>query len=232
MARSVRHLTGIAALLAERGIDLVVLKQGIDTATVAGRFTFHVLAAMDEMLADLISEGTKEGLASARARGRVGGRKPRLSARQAEVARGMYAEAGSDGKRRYTVDEIAGTFAVSRKTIYRHLDKNHAQRQPDKSTRPRPVTRPGDTGATSPAITPAAAGTAVAQARPQRQRSGLTPCRAGLPCLRTPARQQARSAPATRGSRDRLAPPRQPVRAGEPAPALRELPAPHRMRHR
>jgi len=44
MARSVRHLTGIAALLAERGIDLVVLKQGIDTATVAGQFTFHVLA--------------------------------------------------------------------------------------------------------------------------------------------------------------------------------------------
>jgi hypothetical protein len=48
MARSVRHLTGIAALLAERGIGL------------AGRFTFHVLAAMDEMLADLISEGYQE----------------------------------------------------------------------------------------------------------------------------------------------------------------------------
>ena len=232
MARSVRHLTGIAALLAERGIDLVVLKQGIDTATVAGRFTFHVLAAMDEMLADLISEGTKEGLASARARGRVGGRKPRLSARQAEVARGMYAETGSDGKRRYTVDEIAGTFAVSRKTIYRHLDKNDAQRQPDKSTRPRPVTRPGDTGATSPAITPAAAGTAVARARRAAPAFRPHPCRAGLPCLRTPARQQARSAPATRGSRDRLAPPRQPIRADQPAPALRELPAPRRMRHR
>jgi DNA invertase Pin-like site-specific DNA recombinase len=72
MARSVRHLTEIAALLEERGIDLVVLKQGIDT-TPAGRFTFHVLAAMDEMLADLISEGTREGLESARARGRVGG---------------------------------------------------------------------------------------------------------------------------------------------------------------
>ena len=146
MARSVRHLTGIAALLAERGIDLVVLKQGIDTATVAGRFTFHVLAPIDEMLADLISEGTKEGLASARARGRVGGRKPKLSARQAEVTGGMYAETGSDGKRRYTVGEIAGTFEVSRKTIYRHLDKNAAQRQPGKSTRPRPVTRPGDMG--------------------------------------------------------------------------------------
>ncbi len=91
MARSVRHLTEIAALLEERGINLVVLKQGIDTTTPAGRFTFHVLAAMDEMLADLISEGTREGLESARARGRAGGRGPKLTARQAEVARGMPA---------------------------------------------------------------------------------------------------------------------------------------------
>jgi DNA-binding transcriptional LysR family regulator len=123
------------------------------------------------------ARGTKEGLASARARGRAGGRKPKLSARQAKVARGMYAETGSDGKRRYTVDEIAGTFAVSRKTIYRHLQTDGARRQPDKSTRPRPVTRPGDTGATSPAITPAAPG--AAQARPQALRPH--PGRAGLP---------------------------------------------------
>jgi hypothetical protein len=100
----------------------------------------------------------------------------------------MYAETGSDPKRRYTVDEIAGTFAVSRKTIYRHLDKNHAQRQPDKSTRPRPVTRPGDSGATSAAITPAAAGTAVARGRPQRQRSGLAPAALACPgCGHQPA---------------------------------------------
>lgn len=71
MARSVRHLTDIAVTLDERGIDLLVLKQGIDTTTPAGRFTFHVLAAMDEMLADLISEGTQESLASARARGEL-----------------------------------------------------------------------------------------------------------------------------------------------------------------
>jgi DNA invertase Pin-like site-specific DNA recombinase len=187
MARSVRHLTEVAALLEERGIDLVVLKQGIDTTTPAGRFTFHVLAAMDEMLADLISEGTREGLESARARGRVGGRKPKLTARQAEVARGMYDETGADGRRKYTVAEIAGAFAVSRKTIYRHLDNNGAQRQPDKSTRPRPVTRPGDTGATRPAITPAAS-PAVAQARPQRQRSGRTPAALACPaCGHQPA---------------------------------------------
>ncbi|MGA8518601.1 MAG: recombinase family protein, partial [Pseudonocardiaceae bacterium] len=54
MARSVKHLTEIAALLAERGVDLVVLEQGIDTTTPAGRYLFHVIGAMDQMLADLI----------------------------------------------------------------------------------------------------------------------------------------------------------------------------------
>ena len=71
MARSVRHLTETVALLAARGIDLVVLKQGTGTTTPAGRFAFHLLAAMDEVLADLISEGPSEGLESARARGRA-----------------------------------------------------------------------------------------------------------------------------------------------------------------
>ncbi len=115
---------------------LVVLKQGIDTTTPAGRFTFHVLAAMDEMLADLISEGTREGLESARARGRVGGRKPKLTARQAEVARGMYDETGADGRRKHTVAEIAEPFGVSRKTVYRHLEPSGGRRQPGKGARP------------------------------------------------------------------------------------------------
>lgn len=140
MTRSVRHLTETAASLNERGIDMIVLKQGIDTTIPAGRFTFHMLAAMDEMLADLIAEGTREGLAAARARarGRVGGRKPKLSARQVEIARAMYAEARDDGRRKYTVAEIAETFAVSRKTVYRHLTQDGARRQPDKTSRPQP----------------------------------------------------------------------------------------------
>jgi len=50
----VRNLTEIAADLHERDINLIVLKQGIDTTTPAGRFLFHVIGAMDEMLADLI----------------------------------------------------------------------------------------------------------------------------------------------------------------------------------
>jgi DNA invertase Pin-like site-specific DNA recombinase len=112
MARSVRHLSGIAALLAERGIDLVVLKQGIDTATVAGRFTFHVLAAMDEMLADLISEGIKEGLAAARARGRSAAASPGSLPGGPRWPGGMYAETGSDGP------------------LYRRRDRRHLRSLP------------------------------------------------------------------------------------------------------
>ncbi|MGW4720529.1 helix-turn-helix domain-containing protein [Nocardia sp. NPDC004260] len=72
-----------------------------------------------------MSEGTLEGLQSARARGRVGGRPPALTGLQALKACEMYDETDEHGKRRYTVAQIAETFGVSRKTIYRHLDRNH-----------------------------------------------------------------------------------------------------------
>jgi DNA invertase Pin-like site-specific DNA recombinase len=85
------------------------------------------------MLADLISEGTREGLESARARGRVGGRKPKLTARQAEVARGMYEEKDDNGKRKYTVVEIAETLGVFRITVYRHLEPSGGRRRPGKT---------------------------------------------------------------------------------------------------
>ncbi|WP_429428981.1 recombinase family protein [Nocardia sp. GAS34] len=120
--RSVRHMTELAAAFDERGIDLVVLEQGIDTTTPAGRFLFHVIAAMDEMTADLISEGTLEGLESARTRGRTGGRPPALTGLPVSEAREMYEERDGRGQRKYTLTQIAETFNVSRKTIYRHLD--------------------------------------------------------------------------------------------------------------
>lgn len=154
MARSVRHLTELSAWLDQHGIDLVVLKQGIDTTTPAGRFLFHVLGAMDEMLADLISEGTKEGLESARARGQHGGRTPKLTARQIAVARQMYDDTGSDGKRTHTVADIAETLHVSRKTIYRHLEARGQRRQPDKSARHAPPASANDVGGEPAGVRP------------------------------------------------------------------------------
>ena len=56
-------------------------------------------------------------------RGRTGGQKPSLTARQAKIAQDMYEETGPDGRRAYTVDQIAAEFGVTRPTIYRHLAK-------------------------------------------------------------------------------------------------------------
>ncbi|MFI6513724.1 recombinase family protein [Streptosporangium sp. NPDC050855] len=121
-ARSLRHLLDLAAQLREREVDLLVLKQGIDTSTPGGRLQFHMFGAFDEFLRELIVEGTLEGLASARARGRVGGRPAALDAHGLEMARALYEMKGEDGKRRYTVQQIADRLGVSRATIYRHLD--------------------------------------------------------------------------------------------------------------
>jgi len=114
--RSLRHMLDLAAQLDERGIGLTVLKQSLDTATPQGRMIFHVLAALDEFQRELIVEGTREGLAAARARGRVGGRRPSLTPTQIKHARDLYATG------QHTVAAIAGLLSVSRQTIYRALD--------------------------------------------------------------------------------------------------------------
>lgn len=123
LGRSLEHLIDLAKLLNERGVDLVVLDQGIDTSTAVGRMFFQILGAIAEFEHALMSERTMDGLAAARARGRVGGQKPKLGPRQVALARQMYEETGSDGKRRYTVEGIATEFGVTRPTIYRHLTK-------------------------------------------------------------------------------------------------------------
>jgi DNA invertase Pin-like site-specific DNA recombinase len=114
--RSLKDLLALAEDLRERGIGLVVLKQQIDTTTPQGRLVFHLLGALDEFQRELIVEGTHEGLAAARARGRTGGRKPKLTAAQVKHARKVYAEGG------HTVADIAKLLGVSRQTVYRALD--------------------------------------------------------------------------------------------------------------
>ena len=102
---------------------LVVLRQHIDTTTPTGRLAFHILGAIDEFQRELIIEGTREGLDAARARGRTGGRKPKLSAAKAATVRRMYQATGPDGKRHHTVAEIAQTAGVHRTTVYDYLTK-------------------------------------------------------------------------------------------------------------
>lgn len=116
LGRSVRNLIDLAETLREREVGLRVLHQGIDTTSPAGRMFFHVLAALAEFEASLISERTHDGLDAARARGRKGGRRPKLTDTKLATARQLY-----DG-RQHTMGQIAGIVGVSRATLYRHLE--------------------------------------------------------------------------------------------------------------
>jgi hypothetical protein len=82
---------------------------------------FQILGAIAEFEHVPMSERTMDGLAATQARGRTDGQKPKFGPRQVRPARQMYDETGNDGKRRYTVAEIAAEFGVTRPTIYRAL---------------------------------------------------------------------------------------------------------------
>nr|WP_316690994.1 recombinase family protein [Pseudonocardia sp. H11422] len=110
LGRSLEHLIELARDLQARGVDLVVLDQGIDTSTAVGRMFFQILGSITEFEHALMSERTMDGLAAARARGRTGGQKPKLGPRQVKLAQQMYDEVGEDGKRTYTVAQIAAEF--------------------------------------------------------------------------------------------------------------------------
>lgn len=74
IGRSVLEVLETCRHLEQKGVGLRILTENIDTSTVMGRFMLHLLASLAEMERGLIIERTKAGLASARARGRIGGR--------------------------------------------------------------------------------------------------------------------------------------------------------------
>lgn len=113
--RSVRHLVDTVNALAQRGIGFRSLSEAMDTTTPGGTLLFHIFGAIAQFERDLIVERTKAGLAAARARGRKGGRCLKLSDKQVELARSMYAS------REHTVGAIAEVLRVSRVTVYRVL---------------------------------------------------------------------------------------------------------------
>ena len=116
LGRSTKDLLNIVADLELVGVNLEVIEQKIDTATAEGRLFFTIVAAFAEFEHDLIVARTKDGLAAARARGRSGGRKPKMTPARITESRRLY-DAGEK-----SVQEIAELFGVSRPTIYRALE--------------------------------------------------------------------------------------------------------------
>ncbi|MGE7662655.1 recombinase family protein [Peribacillus sp. NPDC097197] len=114
LGRSTKKLIEWSEELQENGIELVSIRDSIDTTTAVGKAMFKMLAVLAEMERDLISERTKAGLESARARGRKGGR-PKKDNKQVQKALKLY------GSRQYTIKEIEEMTSVSKATLYRKI---------------------------------------------------------------------------------------------------------------
>lgn len=115
LARSLKQLIETVETFDERGTHFLSLTEKIDTSTPSGRLVFHVFGALAEFERGLIRERTLAGLASARARGRVGGRPKSVSDATVKAAKAML-QAGE-----MTVTEIAKQLGVSPSTLYRYL---------------------------------------------------------------------------------------------------------------
>ena len=117
LARSVPDARDIADNLIRRGVKLALGRSVYDPSDPMGKMFFNILATFAEFEADLIRLRTREGMAVARARGRLRGKPPKLSIRQQRELRRMY-DTGE-----YSISDLAELFAVSRPTVYRTLKR-------------------------------------------------------------------------------------------------------------
>src|SRR5262249_7682537 len=109
----------------DRGVGFKVLTghgAAIDTTTSAGKLVFGIFAALAEFERELISERTKAGLTSARARGRRGGRPRKMTPAQPRMA--MVAM----GKPETRVGQLCAELGITSQTLYRHVDPTGALR--------------------------------------------------------------------------------------------------------
>ena len=118
LGRNLRHLINTVHDLTARGVGLKVLTgQGaaIDTTSSAGKLVFGIFAALAEFERELISERTAAGLASARARGRKGGRPFKMTAAKLRLAM------ASMGQPETKVGDLCAEMNITRQTLYRHV---------------------------------------------------------------------------------------------------------------
>lgn len=112
-SRSTKHLIELAEDLKKRGVELLSLKEKIDTSTAMGKFFFRMTASIAELERDIIRERTLAGLAAARARGRKGGRKKSITEGQMLEAKRL----ANEGK--LSITDVCTKVGISRASYYR-----------------------------------------------------------------------------------------------------------------
>ncbi|EPU8562964.1 recombinase family protein [Yersinia enterocolitica] len=118
LGRDLRHLINTVHDLTVRRVGLKVLAghgAAIDTTTAAGKLVFGIFAALAEFERELISERTVAGLASARARGRSGGRPFKMTTAKLRLAMAAM------GKPETKINELCKELGITRQTLYRHI---------------------------------------------------------------------------------------------------------------
>ena len=116
LSRSVKDLFDLVERVEKSGANIKSLKEPwLDTTTPQGRLLFTIFSGVSQFERELIRERTMEGLASARARGRMGGR-PGKDQKVVEQALTLY------DSRAYSVDEISKTTGISRATLYKYIN--------------------------------------------------------------------------------------------------------------
>lgn len=116
LGRSLSHLVAFLNDLKEKGVEFKSLQENIDTTSGIGKLVFHLFAALAEFEHDLIRERTLAGLASARARGRMGGRPRALDEKKIAQAKAMHAD------KSIPIKEICKTLGIGKTSLYRYLN--------------------------------------------------------------------------------------------------------------
>jgi DNA invertase Pin-like site-specific DNA recombinase len=126
LGRSLHHLVNTVHDLTTRGIGFKVLTghgASIDTTTASGKLVFGIFAALAEFERELISERTKAGLASARARGRKGGAPYKMTTAKLKLAMAAME------KKETQIGELCRELGITRQTLYRHIAPNGTLRE-------------------------------------------------------------------------------------------------------
>jgi len=118
LSRSTKDLFSLVDQIEKKGANIKSLKESwLDTTTPQGKLMFTFMAGISQFERDLISQRTKEGLEAARARGRKGGRKPKLDDNKKKAIYELYQQ------KKTTVKDLCGMFSISKPTLYKIIEE-------------------------------------------------------------------------------------------------------------
>lgn len=115
LGRNLKHLIELVGELDKKGVGLISLQEKIDTTTANGKLVFHIFCSLAEFEREIIRERTNAGLAAARARGRVGGRKKALKEEDVKALRALSQD------KTLSISQICSRLGISKATYYNYL---------------------------------------------------------------------------------------------------------------